>query len=87
MRVRCMLPNMSGQVSGVRFIPDPDGGGWVSDDLTPALAQAFALVPGYRLEPDAMASEPASAAPEPAAAVAAVSAAVSESSRGRRKSP
>lgn len=92
MRVRCTLPNMSAQVSGVRFTPDPDGGGWVSDDLTPALAQAFALVPGYRLEPDATDSGPASAPAEPATVTATATAADStsafESSRGRpRKSP
>ena len=52
MRVQCDLPNMSCEVSGVRFTQSPDGG-WLSDDLTPALAAAFATVPGYRLVPDA----------------------------------
>ena len=58
MRVHCNLPNMSREVSGVRFVPD-GAGGWLSDDLTPALAEAFATVPGYRLVPDAdSAAEP-----------------------------
>ena len=52
MRVLCNLPNMSAQVSGVGFTPAPDGEGWVSDDLTPALAQAFAEIPGYILLAD-----------------------------------
>lgn len=52
MRVLCSLPNMSAQVSGVGFAPAPDGEGWVSDDLTPALAQAFAEIPGYILLAD-----------------------------------
>lgn len=52
MRVLCSLPNMSAQVSGVGFSPAPDGEGWVSDDLLPALAHAFAQIPGYRLLAD-----------------------------------
>lgn len=52
MRVLCNLPNMSAQVSGVGFTPAPDGDGWVSDDLTPALAEAFAAIPGYSLLAD-----------------------------------
>lgn len=52
MRVLCNLPNMSAQVSGVGFSPAPDGDGWVSDDLTPALAEAFATIPGYILLAD-----------------------------------
>ncbi len=78
MRVRSLLPNMSAQVSGVGFTPAPDGNGWLSDDLTPALAQAFAVIPGYRLEPDAPTVEPLPPDPLPPPEV----------SRGRpRKTP
>lgn len=69
MRVFCTLPNMSAQVSGVRFTPAPDGSGWVSEDLTPALAAAFAAVPGYFTLPEEpeLAPEPEPASePEPA---------------------
>lgn len=52
MRILCTLSNMSEQVSGVRFTPAPDGKGWVSEDLTPALANAFAAIPGYSLMTD-----------------------------------
>lgn len=66
MRVLCNLPNMSAQVSGVGFAPAPDGESWVSDDLTPALAQAFAEIPGYRLlaDPELESADPPPA-PEP----------------------
>lgn len=71
MRVLCSLPNMSAQVSGVGFTPAPDGAGWVSDDLTPALAHAFAEIPGYILLADPLAPSPVlepvdPPAPEPA---------------------
>lgn len=52
MRILCTLSNMSEQVSGVRFTPAPEGNGWVSEDLTPALANAFATIPGYSLMPE-----------------------------------
>lgn len=65
MRVLCSLPNMSAQVSGVGFTLMPDGEGWVSEDLTPALAEAFAAIPGYILladpepEPESEPAQPA----------------------------
>ena len=52
MRVYCDLDNMSSTVSGVVFTRTPDGKGWVSEDLLPALANAFATIPGYSLYPE-----------------------------------
>lgn len=50
MRVRNLKPNASTLISGVRFAPDPDGGGMVSEDISEERAAHFLAVPGYERE-------------------------------------
>lgn len=47
MRVRNRKPNASTLINGVRFAPDPDGGGMVSEPVDDEQAAHFLAVPGY----------------------------------------
>ena len=51
MRVICELPNAGRRINGVEFEP-LEGGGMLSESLTPEQAAAFLAIPGYKAHPD-----------------------------------
>jgi len=56
-KVICHLPNFDDEVSGVKFVPHPDGGK-ISEEISEEQAELFASIPGYEL------AEPVKAPPK-----------------------